>query len=163
MSSVRTLRLGYVRRDASDASRDELRKGVWFPSLIFTAYHPDVILIFDSSKGNTLVNCPTGPYHSALAFFAHRAGLPVEAALLYSIATSGPKRPNFCSGKASGAGSISARTFCAGRGAAASCIRSTIQSRMSSMTWRGHLLRGVGRPSGPIDLDNYAVDEIVRG
>src|SRR5947209_1148836 len=72
---------GYVRGGASDALRDELRKGVWFPSLIFTAYHPDIILIFDESKGNTLVNCPTGPYHSALVFFAYRAGLPVEAAM----------------------------------------------------------------------------------
>jgi hypothetical protein len=26
-----------------------------------------------------------------------------------------------------------------------------------------HLLRGVGRPSGPIDFDNYAVDDIGRG
>src|SRR5436305_4458066 len=58
---------GYVRGGASDALRNELRGGIWFPSLAFGAYHPDLILVFDRSKGNRLVNGPTGPYHSALA------------------------------------------------------------------------------------------------
>jgi hypothetical protein len=61
--------------------QNELGDAVWFPSLAFSAYHPDLILISDPTRGNQLVNCATGSYHSALALFAYRAGWPAEAAL----------------------------------------------------------------------------------
>jgi hypothetical protein len=163
---------GYLRGGASDVLRHELRGSIWFPSLVFTAYHPDLILIFDASKGNQLLNCPTGPCHSALAFFAYRAGLPVEAALRLF------RHEVFAA----------LGYFEVWQGAAEALLEQGRQFgldlRGEFLRWARHgcfmysvnhpkpyvlydiarlLLRAVGRPSGAIDFDTYAVDDIVRG
>jgi hypothetical protein len=157
---------------ASDVLRNELRKGIWFPLVVFNAYHPDLILISDRSKGNRLVNCPTGPYHSALALFAYRAGLPVEAALRlfrrevfaalgYFELWQGAAEALLEGGRQFGL-DLSAELL---RWARRGCFMYSINHPKPYVLYdvARQLLQGVGRPSGPIDFDTYAVDDIVRG
>jgi hypothetical protein len=72
---------GYVQGGTSEAIVAELKNAVVFPTLVFTGYHPDQIFIHDRAKATEATDGPIGPYHSALAFFASRAGFPVEAAV----------------------------------------------------------------------------------
>lgn len=51
-----------------------------FPTLNFAAFHPDLIYLLDSSRGNRALNGPLRHYHSALAVFAFRIGLKLQAA-----------------------------------------------------------------------------------
>jgi hypothetical protein len=163
---------GYVRGGAADALQNELRSGIWFPALAFSAYHPDLILIFDPSKGNRLVNGPTGPYHSALAFFAYRAGLPVEAALRlfrqdvfdslgYFGVWQGAAEAMLAEGRRFGFDFGADFLRWARRG----CFMYSVNHPKPHVLYdmARLLLRHVGRPSAPIDFDTYAVDDIVRG
>jgi hypothetical protein len=72
---------GYVRGSAWEPIVAELKNPILLPTLVFTAYHPDQIHVHDSAKSGEVIGGPMGPYQSALAFFAYRAGLPVDAAL----------------------------------------------------------------------------------
>lgn len=72
---------GYVRGGSSEPIVEELNDAILLPTLIFTGFHPDQVYVHDAAKAGPPINGPIGPYHSALAFFAYRAGLPVEAAL----------------------------------------------------------------------------------
>jgi hypothetical protein len=163
---------GYLRGGGSDALRSELRKATWFPSLVFTAYHPDLVLVFDPTKGNKLVHCPTGPYHSALVLFAYRAGLPLEAALGlfdrrmfealgYLDVWQSASEALLEQGRQFGL-DLSADLL---RWARRGCFMYSINHPKPYVMYdvARHLLRQVGRPSDPIDFDSYAVDDIVRG
>jgi hypothetical protein len=72
---------GLVRGGSSEPVLEELKGVILFPSLIFTAYHPDTIFVNDQMKPGQPIWGPIGPYHSGLAYFAYRAGLPVDGAL----------------------------------------------------------------------------------
>ncbi|MEA2832224.1 MAG: hypothetical protein QOG66_426 [Methylobacteriaceae bacterium] len=73
---------GYVRGGSGHPVLEELRDAIQLPTLTFTGFHPDQVFIYDRVKGDQApIIGPLGPYHSGLAFFAYRAGLPVEAAL----------------------------------------------------------------------------------
>lgn len=54
-----------------------------FPTILFSGFHPDLVHVGDeaSLRLSRLVASPTGPYHSAIALFAFRRGLGVDAAL----------------------------------------------------------------------------------
>ncbi|MEA2759764.1 MAG: hypothetical protein QOH65_2377 [Methylobacteriaceae bacterium] len=164
---------GYIRGGgSSETLRGELRKGIWFPLLIFTAYHPDLILVFDPTKGNSLIHCGTGPCHSALVFFAYRAGLPVEAALRlfrrevyealgYFDVWEGAAAALLEQGRQYGL-DLSADLV---RWTTRGCFMYSVNHPKPYVMYdiARMLLRSVGRPSGPIDFDTYAVDDIVRG
>jgi hypothetical protein len=163
---------GYLRGGASDVLQNELGYAVWFPSLAFSAYHPDLILISDPTRGNQLVNCATGPYHSALAFFAYRAGLPAEAALRlfrrdvfaalgYFQVWQGAADALLDQGRQFGF-DLSADFL---RWARRGCFMYSINHPKPHVLYdiARKLLRSVGRPHAPIDFDTYAVDDIVRG
>jgi hypothetical protein len=164
---------GYIRGGgSSETLRSELRKGIWFPLLIFTAYHPDLILVFDPTKRNSLVHCGTGHCHSALVFFAYRAGLPVEAALRlfrrevyealgYFDVWEGAAAALIEQGRQYGLDLGADFVRWTNRG----CFMYSVNHPKPYVMYdiARMLLRSVGRPSGPIDFDTYAVDDIVRG
>ena len=50
------------------------------PSLVFAAFHPDLIYLLDATRGHKPLNGPLRPYHSALAVFAFRVGLSLQEA-----------------------------------------------------------------------------------
>ncbi|MFY9293986.1 MAG: WcbI family polysaccharide biosynthesis putative acetyltransferase [Methylorubrum rhodinum] len=54
-----------------------------FPTILFSGFHPDLVHVGDeaSLRLSRLVASPIGPYHSAIALFAFRNGLGVDAAL----------------------------------------------------------------------------------
>jgi hypothetical protein len=72
---------GFVRGGSGEPIMQELKDPTLLPTLVFTGFHPDQIYVHDRAKGDAMINGPIGPYHSALAFFGYRAGLPAEAAL----------------------------------------------------------------------------------
>jgi Polysaccharide biosynthesis enzyme WcbI len=163
---------GYLRGGASDVLQNELGAAAWFPSVAFSAYHPDLILISDPTRGNQLVNCATGPYHSALALFAYRAGLPAEAALRlfrhdvfamlgYFQFWQGAADALLEQGRQFGLDLGADFLRWARRG----CFMYSINHPKPHVLYdiARQLLRGVGRPHAPIDFDTYAVDDIVRG
>jgi len=57
-----------------------LERALLFPTLNFAAFQPDLVYLLDSTRGDRPLDGPLRPYHSALAVFAFRIGLPVEAA-----------------------------------------------------------------------------------
>jgi len=163
---------GYLRGGASAVLQNELGDAVWFPSLAFSAYHPDLILISDPTRGNQLVNCATGPYHSALALFAYRAGWPAEAALRlyrrevfaalgYFQVWRGAAEALLDQGRQFGLDLSADFLRWANRG----CFMYSINHPKPHVLYdiARKLLRGVGLTSEPIDFDTYAVDDIVRG
>jgi hypothetical protein len=161
----------FIRGGASDVLRRRLRNGVWFPTVVFSAYHPDLILINDPSKCNQLVKGPTGSYHSALAFFAYRAGLPAEAALRLFRREVFEALGYFKMWQDAGEALLDqGRQFGLDlraellRWASRGCFMYSVNHPKPYVLYdfARLLLRGVGRTSGPIDFDTYAVDDIVR-
>lgn len=73
---------GHVRGGGdSEELRSRLPKTTLTPAITFAAFHPDLIYIQDKSQPlHGFVFGPLGPYHSALALFAYRAGLSVDEA-----------------------------------------------------------------------------------
>jgi hypothetical protein len=69
---------GNVRGGGSDELRGFLDKTILFPVVTFAAFHPDLVYLLDASRKT--INGPVGPLHSALAVFAFRRGLSLEAA-----------------------------------------------------------------------------------
>lgn len=53
------------------------RRIVYYPSIEFTAYHPDLVYILRTASGS-VVKSPVGDYHSALAFLCYSVGLNAE-------------------------------------------------------------------------------------
>jgi Polysaccharide biosynthesis enzyme WcbI len=72
---------GYLRGVFSDVLREKLARPLWYPTLLFAAYHPDSIFIQDRANSEAFVCGPLGQHHSAIALFAYRAGMWVEDAL----------------------------------------------------------------------------------
>jgi hypothetical protein len=67
---------GHVKGGDSEELRRRLPKTVLFPAVTFAAFHPDLIYIQDPAQPlHGFVFGPLGPYHSAVAVFAYRAGL----------------------------------------------------------------------------------------
>jgi Polysaccharide biosynthesis enzyme WcbI len=64
----------------SDELRDALpRKITRLPAVTYAAFHPDLVYLTDASNPNDgFIFGPLGPYHSAIAVFAYRAGLSVD-------------------------------------------------------------------------------------
>jgi hypothetical protein len=163
---------GYVRGGSAEPILQELNDPTLLPTLIFTGFHPDQVYVHDRAKGDAPINGPIGPYHSALAFFAYRAGLTVDAALrLFN-------REVF----------DSIGYFDVWNGATEAFLK---QGQEFSLDFREDLLRWsrrgcfmysslhpkpfvffdfarqltqkAGVPTRPINFDDYAVDDLVRG
>jgi hypothetical protein len=67
---------GHVKGGGSEDLLRRIPKAVLFPAVTFAAFHPDLIYIQDTTKTlHGFIEGPLGPYHSAIALFAHRAGL----------------------------------------------------------------------------------------
>lgn len=61
--------------------RRRVPKVTRLPAITFAAFHPDLIYILDPTQSpHGAIFGPLGPYHSALALFAFRAGLTVDEA-----------------------------------------------------------------------------------
>lgn len=71
---------GHVRGGDSAELGRLLDKVIMIPSITFSAFHPDLVYLLDETRGHAPTIGPVGPYHSALAVFAFRRGLPVEEA-----------------------------------------------------------------------------------
>lgn len=71
---------GHLRGEGdSEELRRRLPKTTPLPAVTFAAFHPDLIYIQDPSEPlHGFVFGPLGPYHSAIAVFAYRAGLSLD-------------------------------------------------------------------------------------
>jgi hypothetical protein len=163
---------GYVRGGSAEPILQELKDPILLPTLIFTGFHPDQVYVHNAAKAGAPINGPIGPYHSALAFFAYRAGLPVDAALRLF------KREVF----------ESVGYFDVWNGAAEALLNEgqkfSLDFREDLLRWtrRGcfmysslhpkpfvffdfarQLMQRAGAPTTPVNFDEYAVDDLVRG
>jgi hypothetical protein len=55
-------------------------KAVFYPALLFPAFHPDLLYLLDETDNYRALPGPVGPYHSALTVFAFHAGLSIKEA-----------------------------------------------------------------------------------
>ncbi len=71
---------GFFPEGGSDALRERLPRMRLFPSIVFTAFHPDAVYVGDlaSVARVKLVPSPLGSYHSAITLFGFLKGLPQE-------------------------------------------------------------------------------------
>ena len=61
---------------ASDA---DAKRIVHYPSIEFTAFHPDMVYVLRTASGSDFtLKSPVGDYHSALVFFCYSVGLNAE-------------------------------------------------------------------------------------
>ncbi|ACS39865.1 WcbI family polysaccharide biosynthesis putative acetyltransferase [Methylorubrum extorquens] len=68
---------GFFPEGGSEALRERLPRMRLFPSIVFTAFHPDAVYVGDlaSVARVTLVPSPLGSYHSAITLFGFLQGL----------------------------------------------------------------------------------------
>ena len=72
---------GLLRDDAdSSALHGALQNTRRAPFMNFAGFHPDVVYLFDPTRGGKLILSPLGVYNSALALFAHRRGMSLDQA-----------------------------------------------------------------------------------
>ncbi len=71
---------GIVKGGDWETLRARLKNVTRMPSMVFAAFHPDLIYLLDATRGNKTLNGPLRPYHSALAVFAFRVGLSLQEA-----------------------------------------------------------------------------------
>lgn len=71
---------GHIKGGDSDELARLVPKAVTFPAVTFAAFHPDLVYLLDKTRGDAQLFGPLGPYQSALAVFAFRAGLSLEEA-----------------------------------------------------------------------------------
>jgi hypothetical protein len=70
---------GHVKGGGSEELLKRLPKTLLFPAITFAAFHPDLIYIQDPAEPlHGFIFGPLGPYHSAVAVFAYRAGLSLD-------------------------------------------------------------------------------------
>lgn len=71
---------GFFSEGGSEALRERLPRMRLFPSIVFTAFHPDAVYVGDlaSVAQVKLVPSPLGTYHSAITLFGFLRGLPRE-------------------------------------------------------------------------------------
>jgi hypothetical protein len=163
----------YVRGGTSDTIVAELKNPVLFPTIVFTGFHPDQIYIEDSTlDDNARVGGPLGPYHSALAFFAYRAGLPVDAALrLFSRDVFDAVGYFDVWNEACEAFLQEGQKFSLDfredllRWTRRGCFMYSIihPKPFVFLDVARQLMEKAGIPVTPINSDNYAVDDLVRG
>ncbi len=66
--------------DSNELRRRLPGKVTMAPAISFAAFHPDLVFIQEKDKLHGFIFGPLGPYHSAIALFAYRAGLSVDEA-----------------------------------------------------------------------------------
>ncbi len=71
---------GIVRGGESQELMRRLGNAALFPTVSFAAFQPDLVYLLDATRGHKALNGPLRPYHSALAVFAFRIGMKLEAA-----------------------------------------------------------------------------------
>ena len=71
---------GFFPEGGSEALQARLPRMRLFPSIVFTAFHPDAVYVGDlaSVARVRLVPSPLGTYHSAITLFGFLQGLPAE-------------------------------------------------------------------------------------
>ncbi|BAU90800.1 hypothetical protein MPPM_2195 [Methylorubrum populi] len=74
---------GFFPEGGSEALRERLPRMRLFPSIVFTAFHPDAVYVGDltSVARVKLVSSPLGTYHSAITLFGFLRDLPGERIL----------------------------------------------------------------------------------
>lgn len=163
---------GFVKGGDWLALRDRMPSIVPFPSVVFSAFHPDTVYLLDATRNHSPLDSPTGPYHSALALYGYLAGLTPERTemlfhpnvfrLLGYFDVWEPSAAEFLNGaKATGLDLSTEFLRWSRRG----CF-------MYSMNHpKAYVLADVARallqreklPIHDLDFDDYAVDDIVRG
>ena len=163
---------GFVRGGGWEELRGLLPQVSSIPSIVFSGFHPDTIYILDPTRGGLPIEGPTGPYHSAIALYAYLRGMSVDQTeALYSEALF----------EALGYFDVwedSSREFlhfasAAGLDLSADLVRwSRAGVFMYSMNHpkafvlfdvAKALLKKAGVPFTPVEFDDFAVDDIVRG
>jgi hypothetical protein len=180
---VRTLKLydhvffqpfgsGYVRGGSSEPILAELKDAVLLPTIIFTGFHPDQIYIPDRPNREETINGPLGPYHSALALFAYLAGLPVDSALRlfrrevfdtvgYFDVWNGASEALLKEGQKFSLDFSEDLLRWTRRGC---FMYSSIHPKpYVFFDFARQLMRKAGVPTRPVNFDDYAVDDLVRG
>jgi hypothetical protein len=71
---------GIVRGGDYEDLLSRLTKVTRMPSMVFAAFHPDLVYLLDATRGQKPLNGPLRAYHSALAVFAFRVGLSLQEA-----------------------------------------------------------------------------------
>jgi hypothetical protein len=164
---------GYVRGGSGHPIVDELTNAIRLPTLIFTGFHPDQVHIYDRAKGEGVpILGPLGPYHSALALFAYRAGLPIDAALRlfnrdvfeivgYFDVWNGATEAFFTEGQKF---SLDFREDLL-RWTRRGCFMysSNHPKPFVFFDFARQLMRKAGIPTNPVAFDDYAIDDLVRG
>ncbi len=71
---------GFFPDGGSDALLARLPKARYFPAIVFSAFHPDLVYVGDleSMATTRLVPSPLHTYHSAIVLFAHLRGIPAQ-------------------------------------------------------------------------------------
>lgn len=146
---------------------------VFFPTVVFPAFHPDMVYVGDLADLATqrLVPSPMGQYHSAIALAAFKAGLsPVQAASLY-------REEVF-----SRLGYLDAWDSCVRELlAAASAVGFGLEREVTRWARRGSFMHVVNHPKGfvigdiarrlltesgleaqPVEVEDYLGDELAR-
>jgi Polysaccharide biosynthesis enzyme WcbI len=161
---------GLVRGATSEFLCNELAHTTRYPSLLFGAYHPDSIFIHRGAA-DAFISGPIGQHHSALALFAYRAGLPVEAALrLYTrevFETLGyfdlwrPASTQFLEHARSYGLQLEADFM---RWTRRGCFMYSVNHPKSFVFFdlAHHLLDTAGISSQPIDFQHYALNDLAR-
>ena len=163
---------GFVRGGGSARLREMLPNIVPFPTVVFSGFHPDTIYLLDPTRGGMPIECPTGPYHSALIVYGFLRGMSVEQTMaLFSEQTfkmlgylnvwDDSATQFLSSAKASGLDLDNDFLRWSRRG----CFM------YSHNHPKAHVLFDIGRalldkaglPAGQLDFDDFAVDDIVRG
>ena len=162
---------GYLRGVFSDVLREKLARPLWYPTLLFAAYHPDSILIHDRAKSDAFVSGPLGQHHSAIALFASRAGLPAEdACRLYDreVFEALGYLDVWAEASAQFLAHTKSYSFDLGadflRWARRGCFMYTINHPKPRVLFdmARHLLEKAGIPAQAVELDDYAMDDLAR-
>ena len=160
-----------VRKGSWELLDEKLTNVTWYPGLLFAGYHPDSIFVSDRSKGDAFVSGPIGQHHSALALFAHRAGLSPEAALRLFTREVFDTLGYFGVWNAASAQFLEAAAYYSLdlkadfiRWTRRGCFMYSINHPKPHVIFdvARRLLEKAGVASQPVDFDHYAVDDLAR-
>jgi len=141
-----------------------------YPTIVFSAFHPDAIYLGDAGAAAGLVPSPLNGYHSAIAAFGHLIGLPPErilalyrgevfARLGYLDAWSGSVQDLIGSSRAVGFDLSAELTRWSRRGAFMHVINHPHLAVLGDVAAR--LLREAGREPARADPAAYLVDGLL--
>jgi hypothetical protein len=163
---------GFLRGGGWDELRAIMPKVSPIPSIVFSGFHPDTIYILDATRGGQPIEGPTGPYHSAIALFAYLRGMSVEQtealfsadlfdALGYFDVWPESSREFLDLAKASGL-DLSAELL---RWSRAGTFMYSMNHPKAFVLFdvAKALLSRARLPAAPVEFDDFAVDDIVRG